>query len=78
MHFLMVPFLFKATKLFYIDPRQQIKANLVETSDEDLLDPSGFSSVLCEAGKVSGWLHCTDPSGVSYRPLIFNSSLAML
>lgn len=49
-----------------------IETNLVETFNEDLV--SQFSSVLCEAGKSSGWLHCTDPSGVSYL-LIFSSSL---
>ncbi|XP_057375437.1 uncharacterized protein LOC130696367 [Daphnia carinata] len=49
------------TKLFYIAPREMIESNLVETSNEDL--ENQFSSVLCEAGKSSGWLHCTDPSG---------------
>ncbi|XP_032786543.2 uncharacterized protein LOC116924073 [Daphnia magna] len=49
------------TKLFYIAPREMIEINFVETFNEDLV--SQFSSVLCEAGKSSGWLHCTDPSG---------------
>ena len=43
-----------------------IEDNLIENeeSEQDLAMLTQVSSVLCEAGKTSGWLQCTDPTGV--------------
>ena len=54
-------------KRFHTTPNDvTIEDNLIENEDSerDLAMLSQVSSVLCEAGKTSGWLQCTDSTGV--------------
>ncbi len=57
-------------KRFHTTPNDVIvEDNLIgdEESGQDLAILTQVSSVLCEAGKTSGWLQCTDPTGVESR-----------
>ena len=54
-------------KRFHTTPNDvTIEDNLIENeeSEQDLAMLTQVSSDLCEAGKTSGWLQCTDPTGV--------------
>nr|CAH0104338.1 unnamed protein product [Daphnia galeata] len=57
-------------KRFHTTPNDvTIEDNLIENeeSEQDLEMLTQVSSVLCEAGKTSGWLQCTDPTGETDR-----------
>ncbi len=44
-----------------------IEDNLIEDEETDKTAVNQISSVLCEAGKTSGWLQCNDPTGVGIK-----------
>lgn len=60
---------FLGHKRFLTAPNDVItEDNLIE--DEEINETTGItqiSSVLCEAGKTSGWLQCNDPTGVGIQ-----------
>ncbi|XP_046451819.1 uncharacterized protein LOC124199881 [Daphnia pulex] len=55
-------------KRFLTAPNDVItEDNLIEDEETNEAEITQISSVLCEAGKTSGWLQCNDPTGETDR-----------
>ncbi len=61
-------------KRFLAAPNDVItEDNVIEYEEINKAAIAQISSVLCEAGKTSGWLQCNDSTGVGIKIPVFDS-----